>query len=71
MIGGCEHDGCQYPAVARVTDASLPHPVGVGLGFAIVRPANAPGHAGRFLCADHTHLAVDLVLMRALPEVGR
>lgn len=67
----CEHDGCTAPAVARVTDASLPYPAGVGMGFAIIRPLHTPGRVGWAACADHTHHAIDLMLMRAMPGAPR
>jgi hypothetical protein len=64
----CTSEGCTEPAVSRVSSSDLSGPPIPGLGFVIVRPAATwePG-AGMPLCLEHTHHAVGLMLLRAMP----
>jgi hypothetical protein len=64
----CTEPGCDAPAAARVGTPQLPGPPLPGLGFLMIRPATTPVPTGLLLCLDHTHLAVDVMLLRATPE---
>lgn len=67
----CEHaGGCDQPAAAKVASPQIPGEPATGWGFAIVRPITslaAPPHAVE-LCVEHTHLEIDVMLMRSQPE---
>lgn len=63
----CTTEGCTEPAAARIAGSDVSGPTVPGLGFAIVRPAASPAMVGDPLCLDHTHHAIDLMLLRALP----
>jgi hypothetical protein len=64
--------GCPEPAVARVASPLLPGSDVPGFGFAIVRPITSPAaQHGEPLCVEHTHLAIDVMLMGAQPRSDR
>lgn len=65
-------EGCEAVPVARVAAPVLAGAAAPGFGFAIIRPISSRAvtdHAVT-LCAEHTHLAVDIMLMRAMPEAS-
>lgn len=65
----CTAADCSEPAIARVGSPQLipGHDI-PGMGFLILRPASAQVATGVLFCLDHTHHAVDLMLLRDTPE---
>lgn len=66
----CASPGCDEPGIAHVTWPQTTA-VNPAKALAIVRPLVNPNPIGVLLCVGCVHAAVDVMLMRCMPERAR